>query len=38
MPHYHQTTDTYENVHPPTIEKALEAGRELLSRLDREAA
>jgi acetylornithine deacetylase/succinyl-diaminopimelate desuccinylase-like protein len=38
VPHYHQTTDTYENVHPPTIERTLETGRELLTRLDREVS
>jgi hypothetical protein len=38
VPHYHQPSDTYENVHPPTIARTLEAGRELLTRLDREAA
>ena len=36
VPHYHQPTDTFEHIHPPTIERALEAGRELLTRLDRE--
>jgi len=36
VPHYHQPTDTYANVHPPTVGRALETGRELLARLDRE--
>ena len=38
VPHYHQTTDTYENVHPPTVERTLETGLELLTRLDREVS
>jgi len=38
VPHYHQMTDTYENVHPPTVERTLETGRELLTRLDREVS
>ena len=37
IPHYHQPSDTYENVHPPTVERTLGVGRELLARLDAEA-
>ena len=35
--HYHWPTDTYENVAPRTIWRALETGRELLAELDRSA-
>ena len=38
VPNYHWPTDTYENIHPPTVERALETGRELLARLDREVS
>ena len=38
VPHYHQPSDTYEHIHPPTIERTLETGRELLTRLDREVS
>ncbi len=34
IPNYHWPTDRYENVHPPTIDRALEVGRELLAALD----
>ncbi len=37
IPHYHQPSDTYENVHLPTVERTLGVGRELLARLDAEA-
>ena len=37
IPNYHWPTDTYENVDPPTIGRALETGRELLLALDAEA-
>ncbi len=38
IPNYHWPTDTYENVDPPTVGRALEAGRELLLALDAEVA
>ena len=34
IPNYHQPTDTFENVDPPTVARALETGRELLRALD----
>jgi Zn-dependent M28 family amino/carboxypeptidase len=34
VPHYHQPSDTYENIEPSAIARALETGRELLARLD----
>jgi hypothetical protein len=34
IPNYHWPTDTYENVSPGTVGRALEAGRELLRELD----
>jgi len=37
VPHYHWPTDTYENVAPAAIQRALETGRELLRALDAEA-
>ena len=37
VPHYHWPTDTYENVAPAAIRRALETGRELLQALDAEA-
>lgn len=37
IPNYHWPTDTYENVDPPTVGRALAAGRELLVTLDAEA-
>ena len=36
--HYHWPTDTYENVAPATIARALETGRELVAALDRAPA
>jgi hypothetical protein len=36
IPNYHWPTDTYENVDPPTVGRALETGRELLRALDAE--
>jgi peptidase M28-like protein len=36
VPHYHWPTDTYENVAPAAIHRALETGRELLRALDAE--
>lgn len=36
IPNYHWPTDTYENVDPPTVGRALETGRELLLALDAE--
>jgi len=30
IPNYHWPTDTYENIDPPTVARALETGRELL--------
>ena len=36
VPHYHWPTDTYENVAPAAINRALETGRELLRALDAE--
>jgi acetylornithine deacetylase/succinyl-diaminopimelate desuccinylase-like protein len=36
IPNYHWPTDTYENIDPPTVGRALETGRELLSALDAE--
>ena len=35
IPNYHWPTDTYENVAPATIGRALEVGREMLRELDR---
>jgi hypothetical protein len=35
VPHYHQPTDTYQNIAPATVGRALEVGRDLLYRLDR---
>ena len=37
IPNYHWPTDTYENIDPPTVGRALETGRELLVALDAEA-
>ena len=37
IPNYHWPTDTYENIDPPTVGRALETGRELLRALDAEA-
>ncbi len=37
IPNYHWPTDTYENVDPPTVGRALETGRELLLALDAQA-
>ena len=37
IPNYHWPTDTIENVAPHTVGFALEAGRELLRELDRDA-
>jgi acetylornithine deacetylase/succinyl-diaminopimelate desuccinylase-like protein len=37
IPHYHQPTDTYENIAPQAVERALETGRELLRTLDAQA-
>jgi acetylornithine deacetylase/succinyl-diaminopimelate desuccinylase-like protein len=34
IPNYHWPTDTFENVDPPTVARALETGRELLHALD----
>ena len=34
IPNYHWPTDTYENIDPPTVGRALETGRELLHGLD----
>ncbi len=34
IPNYHWPTDTYANIDPPTVERALETGRELLRSLD----
>jgi hypothetical protein len=34
VPNYHWPTDTFENVEPRTIARALEVGRELLAELD----
>jgi hypothetical protein len=34
VPNYHQTTDTFANLHAATVNHALETGRELLQRLD----
>jgi hypothetical protein len=34
IPNYHWPTDTYENVSPQTVGRTLEAGRELLVKLD----
>jgi hypothetical protein len=36
VPNYHWPTDTYENVAPAAIGRALETGRELLRALDAE--
>jgi hypothetical protein len=36
IPNYHWHTDTFENIAPETVGRTLEAGRELLSALDRE--
>ena len=36
IPNYHWPTDTYENVDPDTVGRALETGRELLHALDAE--
>ena len=38
IPNYHWPTDTFENVDPPTVGRALETGRELLLALDAEVA
>jgi acetylornithine deacetylase/succinyl-diaminopimelate desuccinylase-like protein len=35
IPNYHWPTDTYENLAPATIARALEVGREMLGELDR---
>ena len=37
IPNYHWPTDTYENIDPATVGRALETGRELLRALDAEA-
>jgi hypothetical protein len=37
IPNYHWPTDTYENIDPPTVGRALETGRELLHALDDQA-
>jgi hypothetical protein len=37
IPNYHWPTDTYENIAPQTVQRALETGRELLSALDAQA-
>jgi putative aminopeptidase FrvX len=34
IPNYHWPTDTYSNIDPPTVGRALETGRELLHGLD----
>ena len=34
IPNYHWPTDTYENIAPHTVQRALETGRELLRALD----
>ena len=36
IPNYHWPTDTYENIDPATVERALDTGRELLHDLDAE--
>jgi Peptidase family M28 len=36
IPNYHWPTDTYENIDPPTVGRALDTGRELLRALDAE--
>jgi hypothetical protein len=36
IPNYHWPTDTYENVAPATVARAVEAGRELLGEVDAE--
>ena len=36
IPNYHWPTDTYENVDPPTVGRALDTGRELLLALEAE--
>ena len=38
IPNYHWPTDTYENVEPTTVARAVETGRELLRAIDAEAA
>jgi len=35
IPNYHQPTDTVANLDPPTLERALEIGREVIRRVDR---
>jgi peptidase M28-like protein len=37
IPNYHWPTDTYANIDPPTVGRALETGRELLHDLDAQA-
>jgi len=37
IPNYHWPTDTYDNIAPSTVERALETGRELLRALDAQA-
>ena len=36
IPNYHWPTDTYANIDPPTVARALDTGRELLLALDAE--
>jgi hypothetical protein len=36
IPNYHWPTDTYANIDPPTVGRALDTGRELLHDLDTE--
>jgi Peptidase family M28 len=38
IPNYHWPTDTYENVEPNTVGRAVETGRELLRAIDAETA
>ncbi len=38
IPNYHWPTDTYENVEPTIVARAVETGRELLRAIDAEAA
>jgi hypothetical protein len=37
IPNYHWPSDTFENIAPTTVGRALEVGREMLSELDRAA-
>jgi hypothetical protein len=34
IPHYHQPSDTYANIDPDSVERALAVGREFLARTD----